>query len=112
MDDAERRRAETIAPYTALIRHALGLPPGADAKAALAARLDPPRALDRPPAEAPGVRRLRKALAALEAGRAPRTPLEQFSDDLRFLCLFEPATPAMEHEAMTHLLRDVLADDA
>ena len=112
MDDAARRRAEAIAPYTALIRHELGLPPGADAKRELAARLDPPRAVDRPPAEAPGIARLRRVLTALQAGRAPRADLEQLTNDLRFLRLFEPSTPAMERDAMSRLLSDVLADEA
>lgn len=111
MDDAARRRDEAIAPYTALIRHELGLPPGTDARRELAARLDPPRALDRPPGEAPGIVRLRQALDSLNDRRAPETALEQFAEDLRFLRLFEPTSPAMERDAMTRLLRDVLADD-
>lgn len=112
MDDATRRRAEAIAPYTALIRIELGLPSGADARQELAVRLNPPRALDRPPAQAPAIARLLGALEVLDAGQVPETPLEQFTDDLRFLRLFEPASPALEHDAMTRLLHDVLSDDA
>lgn len=112
MDDAARRRDEAIAPYTALIRHELGLPPGGDARGELAARLEPTSASERPPSDAPGIARLRRVLTALDAGRAPRVTLEQLTDDLRFLRLFEPASPAMASDAMTRLLRDVMADDA
>lgn len=111
-DDAARLRAEAVAPYIALIRHELRLPPGADARAGLASRLDPQVASERPPATAPGIIRLHDALAALREGRPPSVTLEQYSDDLRFLQLFAPASPAMERDAMTRLLRDVLADDA
>ncbi len=111
-DESERARAEALAPYTALIRHELGVAPGIDACALLRERLEPARPSERPPARAPGVVRLRAALRALEAKRVPELGLEQLIDDLRFLRLFEPTSPELERDAMTRLLRDVMADDA
>lgn len=98
--------ADEIAPYTALIRHELALAPGNDAIAELEARLSPPDRADRPPARAPGVVRLRRALRRLRAHRAPEYTLEQLSDDLRLLRRFATDDP-WPRDAMLRLLGDV-----
>ncbi len=97
--------AEAIAPYTGLIRHALGLAPGADATSALSARLSPAEARDRPPERAPGVIRLKAALRRLAAHRVPRVDLEQFGEDLRLLAVI--AERAWPQGGLGRLLRDV-----
>jgi len=100
---------DELAPaYIALIRHVLCVPPGADALVQLASRLRPADPRERPPYRAPGIVRLRRALRRLEVGKAPVTALEEFSEDLRFLKLFEPDKPSMAREAMQRLLADVM----
>ncbi len=98
--------AEGVAPYTALIRHELGLPPGADALAALAARLSPADRTERPPARAPGIVRLRRVLRRLRVHRIPDVTLEQVVEDLRLLRLFAADAPWPD-DAMERLLGDV-----
>lgn len=107
----ETAEAEAIAPFTAVIRHELGLPAGDDALGELERRLSPEHAADRLPPRAPAIVRLRRALKALRAGGAPDFALEQLTDDLRFLRLFEPAGAEMTRAGLTRLLRDV-RDDA
>lgn len=98
--------AEGVAPYTALIRHELGLPPGADALAALEARLSPANRAERPPARVPGIVRLRRALRRLRTHRAPELTLDQLVEDLRLLRLFAADAP-WPRDAMERLLGDV-----
>jgi hypothetical protein len=100
-------RADTMAPYAAIIRHELQLRPGTDAVAALDARLNPARADDRPPARAPAIVRLRRALKRLQAGFEPQLTLEQLTDDLRVLALFDDAP--LDARALSRLLADVAA---
>ncbi|HZP58640.1 MAG TPA: hypothetical protein VFC53_13975 [Dehalococcoidia bacterium] len=100
--------AETLAAYTAVIRHALELPPYADAVAELAARLDPPDAHERPPARAPAVRRLRSTLAALRERATPEQSLESLEADVTFLRVFEPAR--WTREELGRVLNDIRAE--
>jgi hypothetical protein len=93
--------------YIALIRHELKVPPGSDALDALAARLTPVDATERPPARAPGIIRLRKALRTLEASACPDQSLEAFRDDLAFLSLFDNSQPVLPPDALKALLADV-----
>ncbi len=105
----EQVQGERIAPYTAIIRHELGLQPGTNALTALGARLDPADVASRPPPRAPGIVRLRRAARALERGDEPDLSLEQLTEDLRFLALFEDPGKALKRGALDRLLADVLA---
>ena len=104
--------ADARAPYTAMIRHELALKPGTDPLEALGARLVPDDPDARPPARAPGVLRLAKALRRLRAGHAPEMTLEQFTEDLRFLKLFDDGDSAWSPETLDRLLDDVLSRPA
>jgi hypothetical protein len=104
----EASAAEAVAPFTALIRHELGLRPGADALAELGERLAPPDAKERPPARAPGVLRLARALRRLRDGSAPADSLEQLGQDLRFLRLFGAEDSRISGEALDKLLGDMI----
>jgi hypothetical protein len=99
---------DLIAAYIGVIRHELKLRPGTDALLAAEARLSPPDADDRPPPRAPGIARLAKALRRLRRHAVPEASLEQFSDDLRFLRLFEPADHVLERDALDRLLGNVI----
>ncbi len=101
--------AETVAPYVAIIRRELALQPGTDALIALEARLSPADARSRPPARAPGIRRLSKALRALRDDRAPDSALDVMAEDLHFLRLFEDGDKVLSREALDRVLTDVLA---
>jgi hypothetical protein len=103
----EAAAIEATAPYIAVIRHELGLSPGADALGALGERLAPANAAQRPPARAPGIVRLARALRRLRDGLAPADSLEQITDDLRFLRLFAPDEPVLASDALERLLHDV-----
>jgi hypothetical protein len=97
---------ETIASYTAVIRHELGLRPGEDAVVELERRLRPEDAAERPPRRAPAVVRLNATLRALRRRRAPDASLDEVTEDLRFLRVFEKAP--LEREALERLLDDVM----
>jgi hypothetical protein len=99
--------AEATAPYIAVIRHELELHSAADALAALGERLAPPEPSERPPARAPGVLRLARALRRLRDGAAPADSLEQITEDLRFLKLFDTGDSVLQQDALEHLLDDV-----
>jgi hypothetical protein len=103
----DMQRAETLAPYLALIRHELGMPPGANALLALETRLFPADPAERPPARAPAIARLRKALKRLEAGDDPSIDLDELTSDLRFLRLFERTEHVLRRGALDRLLLDV-----
>ncbi len=98
--------SEEIAMYAALVRHELGLAPGADPQFELEERLAPPDPAQRPAAKAPGIVRLRAAAVSLREHRTPEVPLEQFAEDLRLLRTFarDDHWPA---EALARLLNDV-----
>lgn len=104
MDDLELH-----ATYLALIRRELRLPPGADALLALESRLAPPDKRARPPARAPAIARLAKALRRLCAHKTPASGIEQFMEDLRFLRLFEDGPQPWSDDALDKLLSDVRA---
>jgi hypothetical protein len=97
--------AETLAPYTALIRRELAVPAGADPLAALERRLHPSDPKEALPRRAPAIMRLRSALKSLQRRAAPDATVETFAADLRFLTLFDE-TP-LPRDAMERLLRDV-----
>jgi hypothetical protein len=103
----EAAAAEATAPYLAVIRHELGLSPASDALAALGERLAPSDEGARPPARAPGVLRLARGLRRLRDGQSPEDSLEQITDDLRFLRLFEAGETALQSDALERLLEDV-----
>lgn len=103
--------ADERAPYLALIRREFGIPPTADPVEALGRRLVPEDPLQRPPARAPGVLRLAKALRRLRAGQPPDEPIEQYRDDLAFLKLFDAEEP-WSPDALQRLLDDVTAGPA
>lgn len=94
--------------YVALIRHELGLPSRSDALAALAVRLSPDDRGERPPARAPAVMRLKRALHALERGATPDDDLDAFAADLRTLALLTDRAP-LTADALRRLLDDVRA---
>ncbi len=98
--------AESIAPYTALIRRELGLSPEADAIAELEARLSPPVRSERPPAKAPGIVRLGRAAWRLRQRLPPEPSLDAFAEDLRLLRAFAADDP-WPPEALDRLLSDV-----
>jgi len=104
----EMQRAETLAPYLAVIRHELGMRPPANALLALETRLYPADPGERPPARAPGIARLRKALKRLDAGNAPEATLDELTEDLRFLRLFERTEHVLRRTALDRLLSDVV----
>jgi hypothetical protein len=97
--------AELIAPWAAVIRHELKLRPGADALGQLDARLEPADASLRPPSRSPAVRRLRNASKRLHAGLAPQITLEQATEDLRVLLLFD--NEPISRAGLDRLLSDV-----
>jgi hypothetical protein len=97
--------AETLAPYTALIRRELAVQGGADPLAALERRLHPSDPKEALPRRAPAIVRLRSALKSLQRRVAPDATVETFSADLRFLTLFDEAP--LPRDAMERLLRDV-----
>jgi hypothetical protein len=97
---------ELFAAYVALIRHELRLPRGSDALLELRERLWPDDVSERPPARAPAIRRLRAALARLSDHGSPEASPEQFTDDLRFLRLFDANEP-WPPRALDALLSDV-----
>jgi hypothetical protein len=104
----EIQRAEVLAPYLAVIRHELGMPAPANALLALQTRLHPADPNERPPARAPGIVRLRKALRRLEAGDVPDITLDQLTTDLRFLRIFERTEHLMRRSALDRLLSDIV----
>jgi hypothetical protein len=104
----EQRQSEALAPYLAILRRELRLSPGVDAPLALRVRLDPADADERPPARAPAIMRLRRLQKALDAGRTPLITLEQLTEDLRFLMLFERQEHVLRRDALDRLLGDVL----
>lgn len=103
----ETADADVLAPYTALIRYELRLPSGSDALAELAARLTTGDPKSSPPARAPGVMRLAKALRRLRQALPPEIALEEMSEDLRFLRLFEDDKEGWSKDALDRLLSDV-----
>ena len=108
----EAAAAEAMAPFTAVIRHELGLPPGTDTHAELAARLAPDDADARPPARAPATIRLKAALHRLQNDEPPRGTLEQLTADLRFLAMFAPDSTPLSRDALERLLSDVQSQPA
>lgn len=100
---------ELIAAYIGVLRHELKLRPGADALLELEVRLSPADPDQRPPARAPGIARLTKALKRLRVHRPPAGSLDQFAEDLRFLRVFEDDTSAWSGEALDDLLANVIA---
>lgn len=100
---------ELIAAYIGVLRHELKLRPGADALLELEVRLSPTDPDQRPPARAPGIARLAKALARLRAHTLPASSLDQFAEDLRFLRVFEDDASAWSGEALDDLLANVIA---
>jgi hypothetical protein len=105
----DMRRSELLAPFYAIIRHELGMPPTANALLALETRLYPADPDERPPARAPGIARLRRALKRLEAGDTPAMTLDELTADLRFLRLFERTEHILRRTALDRLLSDVSA---
>src|SRR3954453_12357119 len=97
---------DEIAPYVELIRSELGLDPDSNAIAELAARLTPPNAADRPPAKAPAVIRLGRALWSMRRRRTPAMSLDEVTRDLRVLKLFDP-NDSWSTEALDRLMTDV-----
>jgi hypothetical protein len=102
--------AEAMAPYLAIIRRELALRPGTDPLIALEARLSPADVRSRPPARAPGIQRLSKALRALREDRPPDCDLEVMAEDLHFLCLFEDGDKVLSRDALDRLLTDMMAE--
>ncbi len=100
---------ELIAAYAGVLRHELQLPPGADPLLELELRLAPADPRQRPPARAPGIARLAKALKRLRAHEPPVDPLDQFADDLRFLRVFDNDASAWSSEAVDDLLANVIS---
>jgi hypothetical protein len=103
--------ADGRAPYIALLRREFGVPPGADPLRELGSRLAPEDARERPPARAPGVLRLARALHRLRGGQQPEQTLEQYREDLRFLKLFDTSEP-WSQEALERLIDDVVREPA
>jgi hypothetical protein len=100
---------ELVAAYVGVLRHELTLPRGADALLELEVRLAPADPNERPPARAPGIARLAKALKRLRAHKPPADSLDQFTEDLRFLRVFEDDTSAWSEEALDDLMANVIA---
>ncbi len=105
----EAASSEAAAPYSAVIRHGLKLPPGADALSALEARLSPVDPAAKLPLRAPAVVRLKSTLRRLRDDREPAVSLETLSEDLRFLMLFDARDAPLRGDGMSRLLNDVLA---
>lgn len=99
---------DMIPAYIALIRRELKIAACEDALECLKARLAPTDPKDKLPARAPGIVRLRAAARALEKGRCPDSPLEEFAADLHLLRLFAHDDDPMPREAMQKLLQDVM----
>lgn len=99
---------ELVAAYIGVMRHELRLAPGVDALVELEARLTPPDSRQRPPARARGIARLAKALKRLRQHQPPVDSLEQFTEDLRFLRMFDNET-AWTAEAIDDLMANVIA---
>jgi hypothetical protein len=104
----EQRQSEALAPYAAIMRRELRLAAGTDARLALRVRLKPADEGERPPRRAPGIMRLRGVLRALDAGQVPAVTLEQLTEDLRFLALFERREHLLRRDALDRLLGDVM----
>lgn len=100
---------ELIAAYVGVLRHQLELPRGADALLELELRLTPADPRQRPPARAPGIARLARALKRLRQHQTPADSLDQFADDLKFLRVFEEGTGGWSVEAVDDLLANVIA---
>ncbi len=100
---------ELVAAYIGVLRHELKLRPATDALLELEVRLSPADPDQRPPARAPGIARLAKALKRLRAHQAPADSLDQFAEDLRFLRVFEDDTSAWSSDAIDDLLANVIA---
>jgi hypothetical protein len=103
--------ADERAPYIALLRREFGVAPGADPLGELGRRLAPEDTRERPPARAPGVLRLARALRRLRAGQRPEQTLDEYRSDLAFLKLFDAAEP-WSPEALERLLADVVREPA
>src|SRR5690348_7024192 len=97
---------DDVAPYVELIRSELALEGDSDVLAELATRLTPANAADRPPAKAPAVVRLGRALWRMRRHHAPAESLDEFTRDLRVLKLFDP-NDAWSTEALNRLMTDV-----
>jgi hypothetical protein len=100
---------ELVAAYVGVLRHELKLPRGADPLLEMELRLSPSEARQRPPARAPGIARLAKALKRLRLHKTPVDSLDQFAEDLRFLSVFDDDTSAWSSEAIDDLLTNVIA---
>jgi hypothetical protein len=99
---------EELASYLGLIRFALSLPPAADPLDELEARLKPGDPSARPPARAPGIVRLRRALTALRRRTTPDVSLDVLAEDLRFLHMFsDDRRTRWPDDALRRLLGDV-----
>ena len=103
-------RNETVAAYVGVLRHTLRIAPGADALMELEGRLSPPDPSQRPPARAPGIARLSRALKQLRRGAPPADTIEAFRDDLAFLKVFDQDT-SWTSEALDDLAANVLVAD-
>jgi hypothetical protein len=106
----DQAHAEAMAPYTAVLRHELGLESGGNPLLALETRLTPADPSERPPARAPGIARLRTALRRMKSGTLPDISLETLTEDLRFLRLFEREEHVLRRDAIDRLLADVMDD--
>ncbi len=97
---------DEVTPYVELIRTELQLKPDIDPVAELATRLSPEDPHDRPPARAPAVLRLGRAVWSLRRHRVPAASIETMTRDLRVLKLFDPDDPWPD-ESLDRLLTDV-----
>jgi hypothetical protein len=100
---------ELVAAYVGVLRHELKLPRGADPLLELELRLTPADPRQRPPARAPGIARLARALKRLRVHKPPADSLDQFAEDLRFLRVFDDDAGAWSSEAIDDLLANVIA---
>ena len=100
---------DLIAAYVGVLRHQLELPRGADALLELELRLASNDPKQRPPARAPGIARLARALKRLRQHKTPADSLDQFADDLRFLRVFEEGIGGWSADAVDDLLANVIA---
>jgi hypothetical protein len=100
---------EMIAAYVGVLRHELKLPRGAEPLLELELRLTPTDPRQRPPARAPGIARLARALKRLRGHKPPADSLDQFAEDLRFLRVFDNDAGAWTSEAIDDLLANVIA---
>ncbi|HYM29099.1 MAG TPA: hypothetical protein VET66_13190 [Steroidobacteraceae bacterium] len=103
------KASELAAAYIGVLRHELQVPHGADALAELEQRLAPEEPAERPPARAPAIARLAAALRRLRTRQAPACTLEQFTDDLRFLRMFEGGAGTWPADALGRLLAEIAA---